>query len=141
MQVGASMKTGAIALQKALFEALRNDDELIETLGGERIYDHVPPRTPFPYVTLGETMCRDWSTASEDGGEHFLNIQIWAKESGRKRVLDIAAKIATRLDEKPVAIDGHRMVNLMLTEVLARNTDGLGGYLGTMRYRAVTEAA
>jgi len=27
----------------------------------------------------------------------------------------------------------------MLTEVIARNTDGLGSYLGTMRYRAVTE--
>ncbi|EEW91417.1 conserved hypothetical protein [Brucella suis bv. 4 str. 40] len=141
MQAGASMKTGAAALQKALFEALKNDGELIETLGGERVYDHVPARTPFPYVTLGETMCRDWSTASEEGGEHFLNIQIWARESGRKRVLDIAAKIAMRLDEKPVEIEGHRLVNLMLTEVLARNTDGLGSYLGTMRYRAVTEPA
>ncbi|MRN49674.1 DUF3168 domain-containing protein [Brucella sp. 10RB9214] len=62
------MKTGAAALQKALFEALKNDGELIETLGGERVYDHVPARTPFPYVTLGETMCRNWSTASEEGG-------------------------------------------------------------------------
>lgn len=128
-------------MQKALFEVLKNDDELIETLGGERVYDHVPPRTPFPYVTLGETASRDWSTASENGGEHFLNIQIWARESGRKRVLDIAGRIATRLDEGPVDVNGHRLINLMLTEVLARNTDGLGGYLGTMRYRAVTEPA
>lgn len=56
-------------------------------------------------------------------------------------MLDIAAKIATTLDEKPVEVSGHRVVNLMLTEVLARNTDGLGSYLGTMRYRAVTEPA
>lgn len=40
---------------------------------------------------------------------------------------------------KPVEVSGHRLVNLMLTEVLARNTDGQGSYLGTMRYRAVTE--
>lgn len=133
------MTNGAAALQKALFEALRNDGDLIGELGGERIYDHVPPKAPFPYVTLGETSSRDWSTASEPGGEHFLNIQIWARESGRKRVLDIAGLIATRLDRETVAMDGHRLVNLMLTEVLARNTDGLGGYLGTMRYRAVTE--
>lgn len=92
-------------------------------------------------MTLGETASRDWDTSTEKGGEHFLNIQIWAKESGRKRVLDIAAKIATALDEKPVEVNGHRLVNLMLTEVLARNTDGLGSYLGTMRYRAVTEPA
>lgn len=45
---GASMRNGAAALQKALFEALKKDDELIESIGGERIYDHVPPKTPFP---------------------------------------------------------------------------------------------
>ncbi|MBV2142645.1 DUF3168 domain-containing protein [Falsochrobactrum sp. TDYN1] len=134
------MTSGAAALQKALFEALRNDGELIETLGGERVYDRVPPKTPFPYITLGETLSRDWSTASEPGGEHFLNIQIWAREAGRKRVLDIAAHIATRLADGMLSLDGYRLVNLMLTEVLARNTDGLGSYLGTMRYRAVTEA-
>ncbi|TMV01510.1 DUF3168 domain-containing protein [Brucella haematophila] len=134
------MELGAAALQRALFDALKDDDGLKETLGGERIYDHVPPKTPFPYVTLGETSSRDWSTASEKGDEHFVNIQIWAKESGRKRVLDIAARIASRLDEgPPVTVDGHHLVNLMLTEVIARNTDGLGSYLGTMRYRAVTE--
>lgn len=134
------MTSGAAALQKALFEALKNDGELIESLGGERVYDHVPPKTPFPYITLGETLSHDWSTASEPGAEHFLNIQIWAREAGRKRVLDIAAHIATRLAEGILVLEGHRLVNLMLTEVLARNTDGLGSYLGTMRYRAVTEA-
>ncbi|MCX2695993.1 MULTISPECIES: DUF3168 domain-containing protein [Ochrobactrum] len=133
------MKSSAAALQKALYEALKNDGELIETLGGEHVYDHVPPKTAFPYITLGETLTKDWSTASELGGEHFLNIQIWARESGRKRVLEIAGRIATRLDEQPLAVNGHRIVNLMLTEVLARNTDGFGSYLGTMRYRAVTE--
>lgn len=130
---------GAAALQKALYEALKSDTDLIETLGGERVYDQVPPRAAFPYITLGETLSREWSTASEVGGEHFLNIQIWARTAGRKLVLDIAGRIATRLDQVPIAIEGHRLINLMLTEVLARNTDGLGNYLGTMRYRVVTE--
>ncbi len=141
IQAGIKMKNGAAALQKALYDALKNDEELIETLGGEHVYDHVPFKTPYPYVTLGETLTKDWNTASERGGEHFLNIQIWAREAGRKRVLDIAGRIATRLDEEPLDLDGHRVVNLMLTEVLARNTDGFGSYLGTMRYRAVTEPA
>ncbi len=120
------MRNGAAALQKALYDALKNDEELIETLGGEHVYDHVPPKTPFPYVTLGETLSKDWNTASEPGGEHYLNIQIWAREAGRKRVLEIAGRIATRLDEEPLNLNGHRVVNLMLTEVLARNTDGFG---------------
>src|SRR5690606_2536851 len=93
-QAGETMKNGTAALQKALYEALKSDTDLIETLGGERVYDQVPPRTAFPYITLGETLSRDWSTASEAGGEHFLNIQIWAREAGRKRVLDIAGLIA-----------------------------------------------
>lgn len=133
------MTLGAGALQKALFETLKNDAGLAQSLGGARIYDHVPPKTPFPYVTLGETLSRDWSTSSEMGAEHFLNIQIWAKENGRRRVLDIAAKIVALLDAWPMALDGHHLVNLTLSEIVARNTDGLGNYLGTMRYRAVTE--
>ncbi|MFC0245236.1 DUF3168 domain-containing protein [Falsochrobactrum ovis] len=130
---------GAAALQKALYETLKSDTELIETLGGERIYDQVPPKAAFPYITFGETLSREWNTASEVGGEHFLNIQIWARTAGRKLVLDIAGRIATRLDEAPIILEGHRLINFMLTEVLARNTDGLGSYLGTMRYRVVTE--
>ncbi len=133
------MTLGAGALQKALFEVLKNDAGLAQSLGGAKIYDHVPPKTPFPYVTLGETSSRDWSTASEKGTEHFLNIQIWAKENGRRRVLDIAAKIVALLDAWPIVLDGHHLVNLTLSEIVARNTDGLGNYLGTMRYRAVTE--
>lgn len=133
------MNSGAGALQKALFERLSSDSELIDLLGGERVFDHVPPKTPFPYVTLGETVSRDWSTASETGSEHFLNIQVWARESGRKRVLEIADRIALWLGDGALTMVGYRLVNLTLTEVLARNTDGLGSYLGTMRYRAVTE--
>ncbi len=58
------MELGAAALQRALFDALKDDDGLKETLGGERIYDHVPPKTPFPYVTLGETSSRIISSIS-----------------------------------------------------------------------------
>ncbi|MFC4626099.1 DUF3168 domain-containing protein [Daeguia caeni] len=133
------MNSGAAALQKALFVHLSTDSELIDLLGDERVFDHVPPKTPFPCVTLGETACRDWSTDSDTGSEHFLNIQIWARENGRKRVLEIAERIASRLGDGGLTLDGHRLVNLTLTELFARNTDGLGSYLGTMRYRAVTE--
>ncbi|MBN9046185.1 MAG: DUF3168 domain-containing protein [Rhizobiales bacterium] len=133
------MTGSAAALQKGLFEALRDDAELAVLLGGKRIHDRVPPKTPFPYVTLGETVSRDWSTATEAGAEHFLNILIWARDSGRGRVLDIAGRIAVILGDGLPLLDGHRLVNLALNEVLARDTDGRGSCLGTMRYRAVTE--
>ncbi len=58
-KAGQAMTGSAAALQKGLFEALRDDAELAVLLGGKRIHDRVPPKTPFPYVTLGETVSRE----------------------------------------------------------------------------------
>lgn len=108
-------------------------------LNGQHIFDHVPPGTPFPYITLGQTSVFDWSTASEKGEEHFFSIHAWARISGRKLVLDIMDRIAIVLELPLAPLGEHRLVNLMLKDMQARNDDGLNGYQGIVRYRAVTE--
>lgn len=132
---------GASALQKAVFAALSGDSALSDLLGGPKIFDHVPPKTPFPYVTLGQTAVYDWSTSSEKGQEHFFTIHVWARTQGRKLLLDLMERVASVLEDQMPALSGHCLVNLMLNDMQARNDDGVNAYQGVMRYRAVTEPA
>lgn len=84
-------------------------------------------------------MWREWSKESEEGGEKFIKIKIWERERGRKRVIDIEEKIEMRIDEKKVEIEGKRIVKMMMKEVMERNKEGIGRYMGKMRYREVKE--
>jgi uncharacterized protein DUF3168 len=58
------------ALQRSVYQALAGSSDLTTLLGGARIYDHAPQGAAFPFITLGQSVVRDWSTGTEDGAEH-----------------------------------------------------------------------
>lgn len=132
----------AIALQSAIVTALAGDASLLALTGGApRIFDDVPPRTPLPYITIGQTIARDWSTGSEPGHEHTVTLQVWSDAHGRRQAVEIAGAIRAVLHDRPLAPAGHRLVNLRheYTET-RRDADGVT-YRALMRLRAVTEPA
>ncbi|MFK4824091.1 DUF3168 domain-containing protein [Paenochrobactrum sp. BZR 588] len=131
--------SASISLQKAIYDLLRNDADVSAKLGTNRILDHVPPTTGFPYITLGSSVVYDWSTDSEPGQEHLISLHIWAQSSGRKFVLEVIELIAQKLDHGTLELIGHVLVNLNLQEISAQNSDRRNAYQGIMRYRAVTE--
>lgn len=47
------MASAGLALQRAVFSALSKDAALVALLGSAKIYDDVPQRTDFPYVSFG----------------------------------------------------------------------------------------
>ena len=49
-----------------------------------RVYDEVPLRAEFPYLTFGQTIERDWSTGTEPGQEHTFTLHVWSRARGRK---------------------------------------------------------
>lgn len=80
------MTAPAVELQKAIFAALKQDGPLTALLGGEKIFDQVPPKASFPYVTFGRTSLYDWSTGTESGTEQLFTLHVWSKaRAGRKR--------------------------------------------------------
>jgi hypothetical protein len=133
------MPTASWALQTAIHSALTTDVGLSGLLGGERMFDHVPRGTPFPYITVGQTTERDWSTGGAEGGEHVFTLHIWSQARGRRQVQAIAAAIRGLLHDSELSLDGHRLINLRheFTEV-RRETDG-ETLRGLVRFRAVTE--
>ncbi|EJN01414.1 DUF3168 domain-containing protein [Phyllobacterium sp. YR531] len=132
------MTSAALELQKALLARLKADNSLEKLVSG-RIYDRVPPKAEFPYVTLGSSNIYDWSTATERGSEHLFTLNIWNRASGRKSVFEIMNVIEQLLMPRQLALNGHRLINLDLQYSQARAEDNRDGYLGMLRYRAVTE--
>lgn len=131
--------SAANELRKAVFAALTTDAALLAALGGARIHD-VPPAAPeFPYVTLGEAQLIDWSTATEAGHEHRLTLSVWSRQGGHGQAHAIAHLVQRVLHDAPLALAGHRLVNLRFAGAEIRREAGGRTYRALVRFRAVTE--
>ena len=135
------MPTAAVALRAAIHDALVADTALTTLLGGARVYDEVPGGTAFPYVTLGECRIADWSTGSEAGEELNLTLHAWSRQGGHKQAHEIAGALLAALDDAPLTVSGHALVNLRFALAdIRREADGRT-YHALVRFRAVVEPA
>jgi hypothetical protein len=133
------MASASWALQSAIFARLTADAVLTALLGGERMYDDVPVRAEFPYITFGQSSDRDWSTGTDAGREHLITLHIWSREHGRKQVDEVTDAVRAALHDAAMTLNGHRLINLR-HEFSDVRRDGDGEtFHGISRYRAVTE--
>lgn len=133
------MPAAGFALQKALFAKLSGDAAVVAALGGSRVYDDVPSRTEFPYITFGQSTARDWSTGTEPGREHAITLHIWSRARGRKQADEVMAAAESALHDAALTLEGHRLINLRHEFSEARREPDGETYHGIARYRAVTE--
>jgi len=133
------MSSASWALQQAIYAALTDSEILTDLLGGARIWDQVPERSSFPYVTFAPGSVRDWSTSDGDGAEHSVGLHVWSRGGGRKEALAIMQAVRAILHDAALSLEGHRLVNLRHeTSDVRRGGDG-ETYQGIVRFRAVTE--
>lgn len=127
------------ALRAAVHDALVADATLIAALGGPKIYDEPPRTAAFPYVTLGEARIADYSTGSEAGQEHQLTLHAWSRQGGHKEAHIIASALLQALDEAPLTLADHQLVNFRFSVAdVRREADGRT-YHARVAFRAVTE--
>jgi hypothetical protein len=135
------MPTAATALRAAIHAALVTDGALAALLGGTKVYDEAPASAAFPYVTLGDARIVDASTASEAGFEHQLTLHAWSRQGGHREAHDIAGAILQALDDAPLSLVGHHLVELRFALAdIRREADGRT-YHALVRFRALTLAA
>jgi hypothetical protein len=127
------------ALQRSVFQALAGSSALTMLLGGARVFNDAPQSASFPYVTLGQTVMRDWSTGTEDGAEHSLTLHVWSRACGKKQVHEIIEAILAVLHDRPLVLGDHYIVNLRHEFSEARLDPDGDTFHGIVRYRAVTE--
>ncbi len=135
------MPASAAALRTAIFGALKSDGPLAAMLGGAKIYDEPPREASLPYVTLGEAVVSDRSTATEGGEEHALTLHVWSRHGGHREAHLISGAVLQALVDAPLSPAGHHLANLRFVVAdIRREADGRT-YHGIVRLRAVTEPA
>lgn len=133
------MASAGLDLQRSLVQAIRSNAAIVGLLGGAKVYDDVPQGTVFPYVTIGQSLVRDWSTGSESGHEHAVTLHVWSRAAGRKQTHEIMGAIEGALHDGALSLVEHRLVNLRHEFSDARREPDGDTYHGTVRFRAVTE--
>jgi hypothetical protein len=128
----------AFALQQAIFAALSSSPDL-QALIGNRLFDFVPPDSAFPYVVLGDGSEADWSTSTEDGTEHTIQIDVWSRQPGHREAKQIADVIRSVLNNAVLIVTGAALIDIRhLTTDFSRETDGQT-FRARLTFRAVTE--
>ena len=138
------MTSPSLALQKALYDALRADPEIAALVAG-RIYDEVPRgpgndvRAQKPYISFGEDQVLADKAECLDGAEVFLTVDVWSAGPGDVEVKRITAAVKAAIDGSDLALVGHRL-NLIEFETARhlREPDGITRH-GVVTFRALTE--
>src|SRR4051812_4087617 len=134
-----AMPSAPAALRAAIHDALIADTALAAALGGHRVYDEPPRSATFPYVTLGEARILDASADDGPTQEHQLTLHAWSRQGGHKEAHVIAGALLQALDDAPLILTDHRLINFRFALAdVRREADGRT-YHALVRFRAVTE--
>ena len=101
----------ATGLQRAVHGALISDPEL-HALVADRVYDRVPDRPAFPYVTYGGQSAR--ALDGEGLTEHVLTLEAWSRGRGRSEALAILEAVRGALTDLPPLDPPWRLVSLRM---------------------------
>jgi hypothetical protein len=133
------MTAASWALQRSIYQTLSNAPELMSRLAGDGIYSNPPPAAEFPFITIGHSVNKDWSTGTEDGNEHSLTLHIWSRADSALEVYEITQLVRDLLHDQPLSLDDHYLINLRHQFSEARIDPDGETLHGIVRYRAVTE--
>ena len=134
------MASPVLALRRAIINAASVDAELRALMCGTlRLYDE-PPRGAEPvYALFGDVKAEDWSTDADRGHAQSIDLVIWSEKGGARTALMVADRFYAILDDAPLTLDGHRLVNLRVTDLASARDKDSGLARVTLRLRAVTE--
>ena len=130
----------SFALQQAIYAALVVSTDLQALIGNPpRLCDYVPRDSAFPYVVLGDGSESDWSTATENGTEHAVQIDVWSRSTGHKEAKQIAETVRATLHNAALSVSDATLIDIRhLATAFARQPDGQT-IRASLRFRAVTE--
>jgi hypothetical protein len=128
-----------IALRKSVIARLAADSALTSALGGPRIFDEAPRNVEPPYVLFGDAQIRDWSTQLSRGAEQFAVIAVVSTMPGLSEALNIAQRVVDLLDEAPLALEGHSLIDLRFQTMETKREQNGRFARVNMRFRATTE--
>lgn len=133
------MSAAQNALFQAIYARLSSDSALTGLVGEDAIFDRLLPKAKLPAIVFGTCESQDWSTATEDGSEILLTIEIWSEAEGRRALQAVEAQVRALLHDGELTLDGFHLVNLTYRTTRTRRQPRTGLFLAEMRFRAVIE--
>ena len=129
-----------LALRAGLLAHLGGDAPLAALMGGRlRLYDE-PPRGAAPvYALFGSSEVSDDSVDGAQRHRHAFAVVVFAKPGSARSALEVAERIAARLDEADLAVSGHTIVLLRLKSLAGLRDERTGEARATLSFEAVTE--
>ena len=116
--------SAAWSLQQAIIACLKTNQTLRQLAGGDHIYDAVPARAAYPFVTFGPLTLRDNSTGDSIGHDHIFTLTAYSRSPGFREVYALADAITRALIGAQLQLTGHRLVLLRFeTAEFRRETD------------------
>ncbi|HEY9579027.1 MAG TPA: DUF3168 domain-containing protein [Rhizorhapis sp.] len=126
------MSAAVIAVQAAAVAAMRAHAPLANAVSG--VFDGPPPGVCFPYVTVGESPCVDWSHKSGRGREVRLVLTVWDDGARAARLHGLMREVEAAVEGMQTGLDGWRVVSLQfLRSRVVR--DEKGPWAGLVQYR------
>ncbi|MGD9503234.1 MAG: DUF3168 domain-containing protein [Methyloceanibacter sp.] len=122
-------------LRNSIGQVLKASSDLAALLGGVRIFERPPEAASFPFITLGQSALRDWSTGATDGAEQRLTVHVWSPFGGKKHMQDIIKAVRAALNDRPLAA-GRDGIALQHEFSEARLDPEGDSFHGIVRYRA-----
>ncbi|MEO6945231.1 MAG: DUF3168 domain-containing protein [Nitrobacter sp.] len=133
------MTSANAALRAAVHDALAANSALHAALGGARVYDEPPRGALLPYISVGEARITDASVDDGPTQEHQITLHARSRQGGQGEAHAIAGAVLQALDDAPLTLTGHRLVNFRFAVAdIRRESDGRT-YHAQVRFRAVTE--
>ncbi len=129
------------ALQDALYAALASSAALKALIGDPvRVFDHVPSETAFPYVEIGEVKAARFDSASRNGLDCTVTLNVWSRYQGRREAKQILDAIYAVLHDGTLSVAGNaHVLSAFIGAETKRDDDGLT-YHGIARYRVIVQA-
>lgn len=131
-----------MSAELALASAIRTAvlaDVGVQSLLGDRFFDHPPPDVVFPYLTLGRVETKVIDASEREALEHGVTLHVWSRYGGRAEALELVSALRACLHNVALDVVGRRLVLLFaqFSDVF-RSGDGRTTH-GVLRLRAVTE--
>ena len=112
---------------------------MLALLREPKIYADPPRHVSFPHVAFLTASARENGTGSDDGHVVELAIGVWCRGKGSDEGLALAGAVAKALPATPLALPGHRLVNLLVLSVEPTALSDKETWRILLRLRAVTE--
>jgi hypothetical protein len=104
------------------------------------VYDAVPKKAQFPYVTLGEPTAKDTSSLGFQMWACTRTLHVWSRHEGQIEAAELLAQICSALtdDAAPLTVEGWQVLQVKQDDdtSIMDDPDGLTRH-GEVRMRVV----